>query len=130
MIDKSTNTQAKRFLSVGIATVLLDYLVYVTLVYLFGLNEWFKAFSFGFGALFSFVCNSYFTFSQSRLHVGKLFKFILTYYVSMNVNLFINSISLKSISLPIAYAITVAFFLATSASAVVNFLMLKYFVYK
>lgn len=130
MTSKSTAREAKRFLGVGIATVLLDFFVYIALVHLFGFNEWFKAISFAIGALFAFISNTYFTFSQSRLHFPKLLKFALTYYISMNVNVLINATSLKFFPIKGSLLMTIAFLSATFASAVVNFILLKYFVYR
>lgn len=130
MTLNSTGNQAKKFLGVGTATVVIDYIIYIVLISSFGFNEWFKALSFAAGALFSFLCNSYFTFSQPRLHFRQLVKFAFTYYLSMNINVFVNALGLKIIPLPIAWSMTAAFLLATFASSVVNFGMMKFFVYE
>lgn len=123
--------QFKRFIIVGTATVAIDYLIYHILVINFGINYYHKGISFASGAVFSYICNSLFSFEQKRLSKRQLAKFILTYTISLLANVHINSIMLNMNWHSFQYiSLYVSFVAATFTSTMLNFLLMNFYVFK
>ena len=122
--------QISRFLLVGLSTVLIDYIVYISLINILGFSPVFKAISFVVGASYAFIFNSLYTFGQRKFDFYQLLKFILTYIVSLGVNTGVNSFFLSNFFTPFDLSISLTFCLATLASSVINFLGMKFFVYR
>ena len=125
----SVFNQIKFFLIFGIITVLIDYSIYRTLIFFeFNLNLA-KTISFICGTIFSFGANKNITFSLKNDFLKHLIKFILLYFVSMMLNIFLNTISLNLLSHS-NFKVQFSFILATIVSATNNFVGMKYFVFK
>ena len=123
-------TQLSRFAIVGISTVFVDYVVYISLINIFGFSPILKAISFIVGASYAFIFNSLYTFGQGYLKFFQLLKFSFTYSLSLGINISVNAYFVGAFSISSNLSISLAFCLATLASSVVNFCLMKFFVYK
>ena len=121
--------QIIRFLIVGSLTVAIDLLFYFLLLY-FNIDTYIsKSISFSLGAVFAFYANKSFTFSNSKAGLIKFVIFIILYLCT----LFINVISNESVLDLIGHtnpSLVLAFIFATILSATINFLGMKYIVFK
>lgn len=121
------------FLIAGSLTVLVDFCIYKLLCH-FELVDLVAAKSVGFvaGTLFAYVINRLWTFSQQTSAQGTAGRFVLLYVSTLAVNVFVNSLTLGLLeNAPIAnQRVQVAFVFATATSATLNFLGMKFFVFK
>ena len=123
--------QLKRFIAVGIATVAIDFLVYKLLVVSFGQIFYFKGISFIAGAVFSYVCNSLFSFEQKKLSKRQLLRFIGIYTLSLVCNVHVNGMILAMPWHGFEYmSLYVSFIIATSTSAFLNYTLMSCYVFK
>ena len=136
-----TKGQVGRFVAVGITVVLLDALTTFVLLGLEVPPGWAKGIGFATGAVYAYFANLRFTF---RADVGKIaiVWFIIVYVVNMVINsqLFVFSLWAQ----PEIYRLlgldpwlgdpklqeTVAFLIANGTSAVLNFLGMKFIVFR
>lgn len=88
-----------------------------------------KSISFAFGTFFSFVANRKITFNVNKHFLNHLIKFSLLYFVSMIINVFINSIALD-LFINLNFKVQISFILATFFSATFNFVGMKNLVFK
>lgn len=146
---KDNQKQIIKYTLIGITAVLLDLVVYYVLSYFYPL--WIgtaKAIGFIVGSIYTFYFNKFWTWRQkSRANVSQWSKFLLIYTASMFINIAVNHLALELIP---PYDIfvklirpnqsewfsffaqlnkLVAFFFATLASAVWNFMGQKYWVF-
>lgn len=118
------------FLVVGGTTVLVDYLSYRMLSFA-GMQPVALAKALGFiaGTLFAYLANRYVTFLAHRQPVlGTLWRFGILYTLTLAVNVLLNDWLLRVLP-PLAGPVTVAFVGATAASAALNFIGMKHFVF-
>ena len=123
--------QCLYFFITGIASVSFDYLVYISTIKLIG-PIFSKIFGFYSGASLSFLINSSFTFSKkgkSFLFKTYFFKYIFLLSINMIVNVTINYLILLSFSY-IENITILAFTFATFVSMVLNFVGMKFLVFK
>ncbi|MDB5775646.1 MAG: hypothetical protein JWP38_1779 [Herbaspirillum sp.] len=118
------------FLIVGSLTVLVDFSTYRTLLWS-GLVDVgaAKACSFLTGTVFAYFVNKIWTFDQSRHAPGSALRFALLYAVTLAVNVGLN-VGVLRIAHGMSFAFNAAFLCATGASAVLNFIGMKFFVFK
>jgi|SRR5450830_48904 len=118
------------FLIVGTLTVLLDFGVYRSLVW-FQVTGIDMAKTIGFlsGTVFAYFANRFWTFRCHSPAVGTAWRFILVYATTLGINVLINSFALKFFN-SIVLAVQLAFLLATGVSAMLNFMGMKFFVFK
>ena len=118
------------FLVVGLLTVMLDFLIYHSLVWL-GLfsADFAKAISFLAGTVFAYFANRAWTFGQTVQAAGSGWRFIFLYSLTLAANVGVNTMALKMMS-GVFMAMQWAFLLATGVSACLNFLGMKLFVFK
>lgn len=117
------------FLIVGGLTVAVDYVSYLIILSLGVLTvDPAKAASFVSGTLFAYVANKKFTFSHNSPK-GNIVLFATIYASTLLVNVLINKFVLVSLS-PMALATHIAFLAATGVSASLNFLGMKFLVFK
>ena len=123
------------FLVVGLITVVIDFLLYRSIV-LFGLQELTIAKTLGFlgGTLFAYIANRFWTFSKKDIKVRNFGRFLLVYITGLCVNVSVNSLGIIVFSFymdtgPHHIAIYISFLLATLVSATLNFIGMKYFVF-
>jgi putative flippase GtrA len=121
--------QLKYFLIIGFVTVLIDYSIYRSLIFLESKIGIAKSIGFVFGTIFSFVANRNLTFNVKNNFFGHLIKFSLLYFTSMMFNVFVNSISLELFTNS-NLKVQISFILATIISAIINFGGMKYLVFK
>jgi putative flippase GtrA len=118
------------FLIIGTLTVLSDYAIYLILLStsLFSINLS-KGIGFILGTIFSYVANKAWTFSYTGGLSKSIYRFITLYLATLALNISINAMFL-GIFEGFEYYRQTSFLLATMISALVNFLGMKYFVFK
>lgn len=122
--------QVLGFLIVGSATVLLDFLTYTTLVDFFGLSfEASKAVSFAAGTMLAYSANRFWTFSRSATDSRGWLRFLFLYVFSLGINVSVNSV-LLFLLFDRQLRVEIGFLFATIASASLNFVGMKYYVFR
>ena len=118
------------FVVVGIITVIIDFIVYNVLVE-FRLSDVNVAKGVGFvsGTIFSYFMNRIWTFGHKTHKPGTVWRYVLLYMSTLGVNVSINSFILIFL-LEFQFIILLAFLIATGASTIVNFIGMKWFVFK
>lgn len=118
------------FLVVGVTTVLVDYFSYRGLIAFEIISvDFAKAVSFLIGTLFAYYANRFWTFGNQQYVQGTVWRFIILYTGTLGVNVLTNALALK-VFFDVTYSIEMAFVLATSLSAGLNFLGMKFFVFR
>ena len=118
------------FLVVGTSTVLIDFITYRGLVQYQAIEvEMAKASGFLVGTLFAYFSNRFWTFGDKSHAPGSAWRFIVLYASTLGTNVLINALLLKLLATTAA-AFQLAFLLATGVSACLNFLGMKFFVFK
>lgn len=126
MIKRELST----FLIVGVLTVLVDFVTYRALVWLGELSvDLAKAIGFLAGTLFAYFANRFWTFGHKSSVPGSLWRFLLLYTATLGANVVVNAITLEFLAYATA-AVPLAFLLATGVSASLNFLGMKFFVFR
>ena len=115
------------FLIVGSLTVLVDYLVYRGVIWI-GVDLA-KGIGFLTGTLFAFIANRFWTFGHKSHAPGSAWRFIFLYLSTLLVNVAVNALALKVMTDTMT-AVRLAFLIATGVSASLNFLGMKFFVFK
>ena len=119
-----------KFLIVGLITVLIDFFIYRTLVGFEFLNtNKSKVIGFLTGSLFSYTANRVWTFKDSYYASYSYSRFIILYISTLLINVLVNMLSLNFFS-NIKNSILLAFIFATATSAGLNFLGMKFIVFK
>lgn len=118
------------FLIVGSLTVALDCLIYRALLVATSLPlDWAKAGGFLAGTCFAYLANRYWTFAQQRQAAGSVPRFVLLYAATLGGNVGVNAWVLHSLAgWPFAWS--AAFLVATGFSATLNFLGMKWLVFR
>jgi putative flippase GtrA len=118
------------FLLVGALTVTVDFISYRGLhdFALMSINMA-KAASFLLGTLFAYFANRFWTFGSIQHIPGSAWRFALLYASTLGANVITNSLALN-IFAHIACSVQLAFMLATTVSACLNFIGMKLFVFK
>jgi len=127
-VSSSQRKELLTFLVVGLTTVLLDYLFYFTFLKFDFLPSIAKGLSFLLGAIFAFVANSKWTF-QMPVKPQRLPIFFLLYLSSLVTNVAINFSVMRYFGTSL-FVLNIAFIVATSFSAAMNFLGMKFWVFK
>jgi putative flippase GtrA len=126
---KFQNSEFSRFIIVGITTVLIDLLTYIMLVF-FGLSTFFsKGISFSSGTLFAYFANKSYTFKFTGSGSVRFFLFTTLYTSTLILNVLSNELMINWTA-AFDYSILVAFFFATFISASLNFIGMKFIVFK
>jgi putative flippase GtrA len=126
-LTKIVNYEVGRFLIIGSSTVIIDLVTYLILLNIIDISIS-KAISFSVGAVFAYFANRSFTFKNSIKGFYRFVIFILLYLSTLFVNVASNEIILNLISQNV-FSILIAFLIATSFSAGLNFLGMKYIVF-
>ncbi len=126
IMDKleSTKKEIPRFIITGILAVMTDYCSYLLLINFIAVDVS-KGMSFTLGAIVAFIFNKFWTFEYVEKAIAAVIPFILLYTSTLLVNVSLNHLSLIYIS----ELKTVAFLIATSASTILNFLGMKFWVF-
>lgn len=120
------------FLIVGTLTVIVDYVTYRGLVAALGADvDLAKAVGFVSGTVFAYFVNRFWTFGGRQHAAGSAARFIVLYGTTLAINVLINRAGLEILrSLDSAVSVPVAFVAATGVSAALNFLGMKWFVFR
>lgn len=120
-----------RFLVVGFTTVAIDYLTYRLLVRLGADYAPGKATSFIVGTVFAYFANRFWTFGGhgTTPAPGSVPRFAILYGTTLLCNVAVNSVVLHVLA-GFPFALQGAFLVATGVSATLNFLGMKYLVFK
>lgn len=117
------------FLVVGILAVLTDFMVYRSVAWT-GLDiHAAKAIGFVSGTVFAYFANRLWTFSDTRPVRSSALRFLLLYTLTLFANVQVNALALALLS-GWSGAMQVAFLAATGTSATLNFLGMKFFVFR
>jgi len=121
-----------KFLLVGCIALFTDISIYFILLQFSWPSIAAKALSFCFGVAVGYILNSLFTFNNLKLIKQELKKYILVYSISLIVNLLINEFFLLLLDASpwSRYAFIIAVIFATTMSLLMNFLGLRYYVFK
>ena len=118
------------FVIVGILTVLIDFSVYQLLIWAtnWGTHES-KGAGFLAGTLFSYLTNRLWTFGATNSDHSSIWKFITLYGATLTINIGTNGLIIAVLT-NINHHKLVAFILATGLSAFINFLGMKFYVFR
>lgn len=118
------------FLIVGLSTVLIDFISYRGLIGFQVMEiDLAKATGFLVGTLFAYFANRFWTFGHKPHVSGSVWRFSALYASTLGANVLINALALRLLA-DAAAAIQLAFLFATGVSACLNFLGMKFFVFK
>lgn len=119
------------FLLVGFSTVAVDFVVYHALLALLTLNVA-KSLGFIAGTIFAYFANRRWTFKQQALSHRQSPRFALLYGFTLLCNVMVNEylVWILSWTLSSRVATSIAFCCATGVSAVMNFVGMKYWVFR
>ena len=121
--------QVIRFLLIGIIVTIVDYSVYQLLLLIFDSFAVPKGIGFIIGTLLAYLLNRRYTFSSRRNIGSSINSFFFLYLISLLVNTFLNSLVLSLFEND-TVTIHLAFVIATIASATINFIGMKFYVFK
>ena len=118
------------FLIVGILTVSIDYVTY-TIILASELTSVSLAKGVGFfsGSVFAYLANRLFTFRATNSQKVAIIRFIVVYLSSLAANVLVNSCSLHYMQ-TYSFAIPFSFCVALCISVPMNFVGMKYFVFR
>ena len=126
---KLLHSQAGRFLLVGGATVLVDFVVYVLLLFVGIETNASKGVSFSVGAVFAYFANKGYTFNSHKKGLYRFMLFSVLYGLTLVVNISANELVLFLLDKTQLF-IVFAFLVATIVSATLNYLGMKYIIFK
>lgn len=121
----SLKKELPRFLVAGFSAVGTDLVTYLILI------DWLnkpiaKGVSFILGSLVAFLINKYWTFETKPLRVQETFAFTVLYLSTLSINVAVNHLVLYVFPL----MLMLAFLMATATSTVLNFIGMKFWVFK
>ncbi len=117
-----------RYFIVGITTVFVDFFIYKLLVnYL--IIDISKTLSFITGSLWSYQLNRLWTFKAGKPKLLQFIKYLVVHISSLFLNVLINSLFIKLLPIHFLWRLNIAFLFATMASAIYNFLFIKFFIF-
>lgn len=118
------------FLVIGIVTVVVDFSSYRILSELKLMDiDMAKAAGFLIGTLLAYCANRFWTFGHKSHKPGSAWRFMVLYASTLLLNVLINSLALQLLDDRVT-SIQLAFLAATGFSALLNFLGMKFFVFK
>ena len=121
----STKKEIPRFIVAGILAVATDYFSYLALINVIDV-DFSKACSFILGSIVAFILNKFWTFESDKKTTTAIMPFIVLYSSTFFVNVSLNHFSLVYVT----DLKTIAFLIATSASTILNFIGMKFWVFK
>ena len=119
------------FLVVGLSTVLIDFLTYRGLLWLdLAGVDMAKATGFLTGTVYAYFANRLWTFGHKTHASGSVWRFVVLYALTLAANVAVNALALRLLADVPGIAIQLAFLVATTVSAALNFCGMKWFVFK
>jgi len=126
----SVLSELKKFLTVGMIAVFLDWGIYLALTIFFGIGAVIsKSLSYLIGTLFAFVANGRLVF-QSHLRPVNFLKHLLLYTFSLLANTLFFAFWESNFSFDSAMVLGEALLTATLVSTVINFVGMRVWVFK
>jgi len=127
---KMPQSEVLRFLLVGGTTVLIDFFIYLLLLYVMGLETNFsKGVSFSSGTLFAYFANKKLTFKSQLKGTYVFVLFLILYIGTLTINVSVNELGLLVFG-KTEIGFILSLFISTGFSAVLNFIGMKYLVFK
>ena len=127
---KMPQSEVLRFLLVGSTTVLIDFFIYFLLLYVMGLETNIsKGVGFSSGTLFSYFANKKVTFKSQLKGTYVFVLFLILYIVTLTINVSVNELGLLVFG-KTEIGFILSLFISTGFSAVLNFIGMKYLVFK
>lgn len=121
--------QLKRYIMTGGVATLIDFCVYSSLLY-FGMDfSYAKALSFLTALSFSYNGHRRWTF-QSHGNLQRIIAFIVLYISSFVLNILSNAFMLELLGTDTKIKILAAFVVSTGLTAVLNFIILKFYIFR
>jgi putative flippase GtrA len=126
---KLLHSQVGRFLIVGITTVLVDLIIYLLLLFFDFETGLAKALSFSSGAIFAYYANRSYTFQSKRKGLLRFILFSALYILTLTINVGVNGSALSALGAT-QFFIIFSFLIATTLSAVINYIGMKYIIFR
>jgi len=127
---KILESETGRFLLVGGVTVFIDFIIYLFLLFILDLEtEISKGVGFSSGALFAYFVNRSYTFNSSTKGLFVFLLFWALYITTLSVNIATNELGLAYLGVS-NFGIGLSLFIATGLSALLNFIGMKYLVFR
>lgn len=118
------------FLIVGSVSILLDFLIYSSIAHSTAIHVGVaKGTSFLVGTVFTYFANRFLTFGHTKHQEGSTWRYGILYLLTLNVNVTVNAVALRLFSDP-QLSTPLAFLSATGISSALNFLGMKWFVFR
>lgn len=118
------------FLIVGSMSTLIDFLTYSGIVHSAAVSVGIaKGSSFLVGTVFTYCANRFWIFCYIDHQPGSLWRFGFLYMLTLGANVLVNAVALKLLH-DVRVAFPLAFITATGISASLNYLGMKWFVFK
>jgi putative flippase GtrA len=121
--------EASIFLIVGMLTVGVDFSSYHLLLWLGVMYSIAKAGGFIAGTIFAYFANKHWTFNHVAHAPNSMLRFASLYAATLGANVMVNQAVLGMVG-QMALGVNFAFLMATVVSALLNFLGMKFFVFK
>ncbi|WP_083214372.1 GtrA family protein [Burkholderia stabilis] len=128
-VDAVIKREALIFLIVGTLTVAIDFLCYMLLLSVGVQYAFAKAVGFVAGTVFAYFANRWWTFGHRQHAPGSVFRFVMLYMLTLGGNVLINHFVLLIVGQG-EWAVRIAFLTATGVSAALNFLGMRFFVFR
>ena len=122
--------ELRRFAIIGTLTVVIDFIIYNIILYLTSNHIYAKGIGFTIGTIFSYKYNKIWTFSIKRSKPYSALKYYCVYIIGLSLNVWIYRIAIVSVLEETIDRNYIAFIMATAVSALSNFLLIKYIVFR
>ena len=129
---RETAKQIRRFIVIGVLSVLIDLTVYTLLTRLGLMWDVSKGISYVSGMIFGFIFNKLWTFQSARRSPAEPIIYVVLYTATLGVNVLVNRLVILVISawLPLGAVKGLAFLVATGVCTVLNFVGLKWITFR
>ncbi len=129
---RETIKQIRRFLVIGVASVLIDLIAYLLLTRFGWDTHLAKGISYVAGMIFGFIGNKFWTFQSELRSVPEPIIYVVLYTLTLGVNVGVNAASLAIFSglLPPVWNKGFAFLAATGITTVLNFLGMRFVTFR
>ena len=128
-INKLLGYEQGRFIAVGLSVTGVDLVFYLTLISIDIETSLSKGISFCIGATLAYFINRSFTFQSSKGGLIRFILFLLLYLFSLIINVISNEVIILH-TVGITGSILFGFIIATVLSATINYLGMKYIIFK
>jgi putative flippase GtrA len=129
---RETTKQVRRFIVIGVLSVLVDFAVYTLLTGLGLVWDVSKGVSYVSGMVVGFIGNKLWTFESARRSAAEPFTYLVLYATTLGVNVLVNRIALVVLAgwLSAGAVKGLAFLAATGVTTVLNFVGLKWITFR